>query len=113
MKTAFVTFVFALFLATSAMAQIAAQLVAGNLDQPVDIVQPPDGSNRLFIVLQSGKIVIFNGQRVLSTAFLNVSSLISCCGEQGLLSLAFHPKYKTNGLFYIYYTDTNGNIVLA
>ncbi len=94
-------------------AQIKLVKVAGNLVRPVDISVPGDGSGRLFFVLQNGKIVIYNGTSVLSTPFLNVTSSVSCCGERGLLSLAFHPNYKTNGFFYIYYTATNGDVVVA
>jgi glucose/arabinose dehydrogenase len=87
--------------------------IAGNLDRPIDIVHPGDGSGRLFIVLQEGKIVVYNGTRVLPKPFLNITGAVSCCGEQGLLSLAFHPQYETNGFFYVYYVNTTGNLVLA
>ncbi len=96
-----------------AEAQIKLVQVASNLDRPVDIEQPPDGTTRLFFVLQGGKIVIHNGTTVLATPYLNISSSVSCCGEEGLLSLAFHPNYSTNGFFYIYYVNTSGNLVLA
>lgn len=94
-------------------AQIKIAQIATNLDRPVDIMDALDGSGRLFIVLQGGKIVIHNGTTVLSTPFLNITSAVTCCGEQGLLSLAFHPNYKTNGFFYVYYVNTSGNLVLA
>src|SRR5207248_2472722 len=48
-----------------------------------------------------------------STPFLDINSLVSCCGEQGLLSVAFHPNYANNGYFFIDYTNTDGNTVIA
>ena len=71
---------------------------------PVAITHAGDGSGRLFITQQTGQIVIFDGTEVLPTPFLDIHSLVSCCGEQGLLSVAFHPHYKSNGLFYVNYT---------
>ena len=102
-----------LFISESANAQIRIAQIAGNLDRPVDISSPDDGSGRLFFVLQGGKIVIHNGTRVIATPFLNISGAVTCCGEEGLLSLAFHPNYRTNGFFYIYYVNNNGDLVLA
>lgn len=81
--------------------------------RPTNIASARDGSGRLFVNLQSGQIVIFDGARVLSAPFLDIASLVSCCGERGLLGTAFHPRYQENGLFYIYYTDRAGNIVVA
>lgn len=77
------------------------------------IVQPDDGSGRLFLVQQNGKIRIVAGGRLLPKPFLNVTGRISCCGERGLLGLAFHPSYRTNGFFFIYYTNTAGNVEVA
>ena len=103
----------------SARAQsIALELVANNLANPVAITHAGDGSGRLFITLQCGKIVIYNGTGVLTTPFLDITSLVkSPCnnggGEEGLLSVAFHPTYSTNGFFYVHYTNVSGNIVIA
>ena len=92
---------------------IEAELVASGLSSPVDIAHAGDGSGRLFIVLQGGKIVIFDGAQVLSTPFLDITSLVASGGERGLLGLAFHPNYVANGLFYVNYTDTGGDSVIA
>ena len=80
---------------------------------PLAITSPPGETNRLFIVEQPGRVRIYDGSSLLTTSFLDVSSLVSCCTERGLLGLAFHPNYPTNGFFYIYYTNTSGNIVVA
>jgi glucose/arabinose dehydrogenase len=71
------------------------------------------GDERLFVTLQRGRIVIVENGAVLPTPFLDISSRVVCCGEQGLLSTAFHPQYAENGFFYVDYTDTNGDTVIA
>ena len=91
--------------------QIALQRIAGGLNLPLDIVHA--GDSRLFIVLQRGQIVIYDGTRVLPTPFLDIHSLVSCCDERGLLGLAFHPQYAQNGFFFVYYTMLNGDIAVA
>lgn len=85
-------------------------LVNTGLNAPVEIAN--DGSSRLFIVEQTGAIRIYNNGVLETTPFINLAGRISCCGERGLLSLAFHPQYATNGFFYVYYTATNGDITI-
>ena len=99
----------------SATAQITLgfEPVAAGLRLPLGVAHAGDGSGRLFIVEQAGRILIHDGGQVLPTPFLDVSALVSCCGEQGLLGLAFHPDYATNGLLYVDYTNTAGNTVIA
>jgi len=85
------------------------QLVAGNFISPLSVVEPPDGSKRLFIVDQAGKVwIVPSGGTTLSTPFLDVTNKIVSLNpnydERGLLSLAFHPNFKTNGKFYVFYT---------
>ena len=103
---------FLIFIALGVNAQnLALKPVVTGLDQPLGLVNA--GDSRLFIIQQRGTIVIWDGTRILPTPFLDIRSLVSCCGERGLLGLAFHPQYKTNGLFYVYYTNTSGDIVVA
>jgi len=60
--------------------------------QPVAIANAGDGTGRLFVVEQGGQIrIISEAGTLLSTPFLNIHARVSCCGEQGLLGLAFHP----------------------
>ena len=66
------------------------------------------GDSRLFITEQGGTIRIWDGTQLLATPFLTVTPIASG-GEQGLLSVAFHPQYAQNGFFYVYYTDAAGN----
>lgn len=79
----------------------------------VAIAHPEDGSNRLFLVQQTGQIHIRKGVSLLPRLFLNLHSAISCCGERGLLGMAFDPAYRTNGFFYVDFTNQSGDIVIA
>jgi glucose/arabinose dehydrogenase len=99
--------------AVSAQPEIALDLVASGLPGITSITHAGDGSGRIFIVLQGGRIFIFDGSQVLPQPFLNIGPIISSGGERGLLGLAFHPSYGTNGFFYVDYTDTGGNTVIA
>src|SRR5690348_9731583 len=75
--------------------------VAAGFNQPVAVVEAPDGTGRLFVVERTGAIRIVAGGETLATPFLDVSSLITDEGqEQGLLGLAFHPGYAGNGVFF-------------
>jgi glucose/arabinose dehydrogenase len=89
--------------------------IAGGFRRPVFVTGAKDGTNRLFIVEQRGKIYVLESNfQMHDTPFLDVSGLISTEGnEQGLLGLAFHPQYKDNGIFFIHYTDVNGDTVVA
>ena len=85
------------------------QLVTDGLVAPLSVSEAPDDSKRLFIVDQVGKIWIVGADGVrLTTAFMDLSSKIvglsTGYDERGLLGLAFHPSYKTNGKFYVFYT---------
>lgn len=88
--------------------------VAAGFLRPVDIQHAGDGSGRLFVVEQSGRILLVKNGRVLPTPFLNILDEVGSSGnEQGLLGLAFHPRYTENGLFFVNYTDRRGNTVIA
>lgn len=78
-------------------------------ESPVDIQDPKDGTNRLFVVSQVGKILVFQNDKDVKSAsvFLDIHDKVLFGGEQGLLGLAFHPNYKTNGYFYLDYTTDN------
>ena len=79
---------------------------------PVEIAHAND--SRMFVVQQNGIIKILQSNGTVNSAnFLNISSKITYGGERGLLGLAFHPQYPTNGYFFVYYNDTGGNITVA
>lgn len=72
------------------------------------------GDDRLFTVEQNGLIKILNPDGTINpTPFLNISSIITPGGERGLLGLAFHPDYATNGFFYVNYVDSSANTQIA
>jgi glucose/arabinose dehydrogenase len=102
-----------LFIATSRTLAVTLdlQLVTGSVTKPVFVTHAGDNSGRLFIVEQSGTIKIFdlNNTNLLAAPFLNITNLTLYSGEQGLLSVAFHPGYKTNGNFYVYFTNPDGS----
>jgi glucose/arabinose dehydrogenase len=81
----------------------------GTFDQPVYVTSPPGDTSRLFVVEKTGRIrIVKNGSR-LATPFLDISGLVSNGGEQGLLSVAFDPRFAANRRFYVDYTDVNGD----
>jgi glucose/arabinose dehydrogenase len=88
---------------------LASERVVGGLSSPLDLQAAPGDNTRLFVVEQRGRIRIIRGQTVSATPFLDIASRISCCGERGLLGLAFHPAYAQNGRFYVNYTNPQGN----
>ena len=88
--------------------------VISGLASPLFLVHAGDGSRRLFVVEQGGTIRVFRAGASTSTVFLDVSDRVLAGGERGLLGLAFHPLYESNGRFFIYYTRRpDGAIVVA
>jgi glucose/arabinose dehydrogenase len=83
--------------------------VVSGLTRPVYLTAP-SGDPRLFIVEQPGRIRIVRDGQLRQEPFLDIVSKVGSEGnEQGLLSVAFHPDYSSNGLFYVNYTDTEGD----
>jgi glucose/arabinose dehydrogenase len=94
--------------------QISLSTVAGGFTQPVHVTHAGDGSGRIFVVEQGGRIRILDNGVARATPFLDVSSRVACCGERGLLSVAFPPGFATKGYFYVNYTRTpDGATVVA
>ena len=87
---------------------IRLELVASGFDDPVNVVSPDDGTNRLFVVERGGLIhIIQNGERLEGT-FLDIESKVAGCSECGLLGLAFPPDFADSSYFFINYTsDSN------
>jgi cysteine-rich repeat protein len=88
---------------------IDSQLVASGLTQPLYVTAPPLDTRRLFIIEQDGFIRIVKDGVLLPTPFLDVEDDVACCGERGLLGLAFDPNYETNGVFFTNYTNNSGH----
>jgi glucose/arabinose dehydrogenase len=86
--------------------------VGGGFNKPVYITHAGDGSGRIFVVEQAGRILSVKDN--ITTLFLDITNLVgSDANEQGLLSVAFHPDYATNGLFFVNYTNKDGDTVIA
>lgn len=92
--------------------------IASDFDHPLLVANAGDGSNRLFVMEQDGRIwIIMEGVR-LTQPFADLSALVSQdinfgYSERGLLGLAFHPNYEENGLLFVNYTDQGGTTQLA
>lgn len=102
------------FASTLCLAQIPADITlepafgGASFDGPVAVRHAGDGSERKFIVQLNGLVrIVDNTGTVLAAPFLDISSLTSDGGERGLLGLAFHPDYASNGLIYVNYTDAD------
>jgi glucose/arabinose dehydrogenase len=77
-----------------------------SFDRPLWLEELPDDSGRLVVVQQNGKVLLVPKSRKAAGTFLDITGrkpLVQ--NEEGLLAFAFHPQFKTNGLFYIYYTQ--------
>ena len=100
---------------------LALEVVHAGVSSPTDLQAPDDGTGRLFVVQQEGLIRMSDGEtlQAVDDAFLDIRDrVVTESLEQGLLGLAFHPDFATNGQFYVVYTrtgdeDEKGNTVLA
>jgi glucose/arabinose dehydrogenase len=119
-KRTTICFIFTTFLFISSFAQdphLAATPVITGLSAPIQVTNAGDGSNRLFVVLQGGTILVYDQSFNKLDTFLNVTN-IGTGGERGLLSMAFHPEYGNiaspfHGMFFVYYTNSNGDLEIA
>lgn len=80
---------------------------------PLFVTAPPGDTSRLFVVEQNGRIRILSNGSILAPPFLDIRPLVLSSGERGLLGMAFHPDYDSNGQFYVNYSDLNGDTVVA
>jgi glucose/arabinose dehydrogenase len=87
-------------------------LVENGFSNPVLVTNAGDGSGRLFVVEQTGRIRIIDGGSTLATPFLDLSASISTGSERGLLGLAFHPQFPTRPYVYVNFTDRSGNTAI-
>lgn len=99
---------------TPQIPQIALRQIADGFDRPLHITHAGDGSGRLFVVEKVGRIRIVRDGQVLSEPFLDITDRVgSRANEQGLLSVAFHPRYRDNGWLFVNYTDNDGDTVVS
>jgi glucose/arabinose dehydrogenase len=103
-----------LCLSPSALAAIRLVPVASGLSSPLFVGNAGDNSDRLFIVERAGVIRVLQPGGATPTTFLDIRARIVSGGERGLLGLAFHPQYASNGRFFVFYTRTgDGALVIA
>ena len=98
---------------TPDVVEVRLEPVVTGLNQPLDLVNAGDGTGRLFVVEQAGRVRVLQNGTLTNEPFLDISDKTEGGGEQGLLGLAFHPDYVDNGLFYVNYTDLQDNTVVA
>ncbi|WP_243369831.1 PQQ-dependent sugar dehydrogenase [Geotalea sp. SG265] len=88
---------------------ISLHKIASGFDEPTDVASPGDGSGRLFVLEKKGLVRIISGGKILPTPFLDIKRLVKSSGsEQGLLGIAFSPRFKKDGEFYVNYTNHRG-----
>jgi glucose/arabinose dehydrogenase len=89
--------------------RLALEEVVSGLDSPLFVAAAPGEESRLYVVEREGRIRVVEDGRLMDKPFLDIVDLVTSGGEQGLLSVAFHPDYAENGLFYVDYTDLAGD----
>jgi len=95
--------------ATAQRGALSLRPVVSGLDTPVHVTAPRSEPGRLYVVEQAGRILVVENGRVRDEPFLDIRPLVRSGGEQGLLSVAFHPNYGSNRRFYVNYTDRDGH----
>ncbi|MDQ3670639.1 MAG: PQQ-dependent sugar dehydrogenase [Actinomycetota bacterium] len=90
-------------------ARLRLEEIANGLQSPVHVAVAPGEPDRLYVVEQTGAIRVLEDGRLREAPFLDVSNDIQSGGEQGLLSVAFHPGYEEDGRFFVDYTDIRGD----
>lgn len=83
----------------------------GKFDSVTHVENAPGFKKLLFVVEQPGKIQVLHRDKKLKRPFLNIEGLVECCGEEGLLSVAFPRDYKLSRRFYVYYTAAGGDVI--
>ena len=93
--------------------KVDVKVAVGGLAAPVDVTNAGDGSGRLFVVEQAGRIRIVRDGALVERPFLDIAGRVASGGERGLLGLAFHPQFPADPRFFVDYTDNDGNTVVA
>jgi len=90
-----------------------ASVVVDGLSAPLDIAHAGDGTGRVFVAEQAGRIRVVKAGALVDRPFLDIIARIRSGGERGLLGLAFHPDYPADPRFFVNYTDLDGNTVIS
>src|SRR5829696_8606491 len=97
----------------SAPLEVSVAVAVTGFDAPLEIADPGDGSGRLFVAEQAGRIRIVQDGALADQPFLDITDRIASGGERGLLGLAFHPDFPNDPRFFVDYTDRDGNTVIS
>ena len=95
--------------AGTARTQLGLRAAFTGLDSPIYLTSAPGEPNNVYIVEQPGVILVATRGKLRRRPFLDIHRVVRSGGEQGLLSMAFHPNYRKNHKFYVDYTDLNGD----
>ncbi|HEV8403248.1 MAG TPA: PQQ-dependent sugar dehydrogenase [Candidatus Limnocylindrales bacterium] len=93
--------------------RVTVTVALDGLTNPLEVANAGDGSGRLFVVEQGGRIRVVRDGALVDRPFLDIGDRITSGGERGLLGLAFHPGYPTDPRFFVDYTDRDGNTVVS
>jgi len=96
-----------------AAAQLRSVTYVSGLTQPVAFVQDPGDATVQYVVQQNGLVRAIRNGTLQTTPFLDLRTSVSTGGERGLLGLAFPPDYAVSGRFFVDFTNTNGDTVVA
>ncbi|CAN5796970.1 PQQ-dependent sugar dehydrogenase [soil metagenome] len=91
---------------------LATEIFASGFERPVGITPLGDGSDRLVVIEQAGRIMLVEAGREPHAILLDLTEEVACCGEEGLLGFAAHPDFATNGAFYVHYSTRNSTTVV-
>lgn len=95
------------------VAEVGLEVVVSGLASPLDVDPARDGTGRLFVAEQDGRIRIVAGGVLAEEPHLDIAERISAGGEQGLLGIALHPDYPADPRIFVDYTDLDGNTVVS
>ena len=99
--------------ADPAAVSLALDPFADGLDSPLFLTHAGDGSGRVYVVEQPGRVILLDAEGGGRETYLDIVERIDSGGERGLLGLAFHPEFPSNGRFFVNYTDLNGDTVVS
>lgn len=86
-------------------------VITSNLTQPIQLTHAGDGSNRVFLAEKGGRVKVYNSNFTLIDTLINITGM-GTASEQGLLSIAFHPNFSSNGYFYVFHTQASTNALI-
>lgn len=98
-------------LASLLLARLILEPLIRGLDSPVQVVSAHDDTGDLYIALQDGRVLQFDGTE--TRLFLDLRPIVSCCSNGGLLSVVFHPDYARNRTLFVQYVDLDGDTAIA